>query len=115
MEGPDARPPPSPAQARVEGWIRTMRGDPMLQPLLAVILLHAVAFLVPVCLLALHSRNPFAALALAILIVGSGAALYGDWQRLGRLGPIGGVLLITWLGAGIASIVTARFFLAGAA
>ena len=111
MEGPDATPPPSAAPARLEGWIRTMRADPMLQPLLAVIILHAVAFLVPVCLLAVRSRNPFAALALAILLVASGSSLYGDWQRLGRPGPVGWVLVVLWVGAALASVLTSRFLL----
>ena len=109
MDEPE--PTPSDARERIEGWIRTMRGDIMLQPLLAVIAGHAIAFLVPVCLFAVRDRNPFAALALAILLVASGATLYGDWQRFRRPGPIGGTLLIIWVLAAALSVVTSRFLL----
>ena len=111
MNPRETPPPRSPAHERVEGWIRTMSGDVMLQPLLAVIVGHAIAFLVPVCLLAVRDRNPFAALALLILLFGSGSTLYGDWRHLGRPGPIGWTLLIGWSITGAAAALTSHFLL----
>lgn len=108
MDGPETTPPRARA---LEGWIRTLRGDALLQPLLVVIVGHIVAFLVPLCLLAARDHNPFAALALSILLVASGAALYEDWRRIRRPGPIGGILLIIWTLAAVASVVASRFLL----
>jgi hypothetical protein len=88
-----------------------MSGDAMLQPLLAVIVGHVVAFLVPVCLLALRERNPFAALALALLVVASAVNVYGDFRRLGRPGPVGWTLLAVWSVTAAATTLIAHFFL----
>jgi len=95
----NARPPeeaPNSLEERIEGWIRTMLSESMLGPLFAVILGHAVAFLIPVIVLALRDRNLAALGALAILLVGSGGALRRDWQLYRRPGPIGGTLLVVW-------------------
>lgn len=107
----DERNAPRPAslEQRVEGWIRVMLHEPMLRPLFAVLLGHAVAFLVPVLVLAGRERNPFAAAALALLIVGSLLRLHSDWQHYRRPGPLGGTLLAMWANAAAAAFAAAHY------
>jgi hypothetical protein len=101
--GRDAPDPPGSFEERVEGWIRTMLGEPLLGPLFAVLVAHLVAFLAPVIVLAIRDRHIAALGALAILLVGSGSALLRDAKRYGRPGPLGGTLLAAWLLAGTAA------------
>ena len=86
-----------------------MLGEPMLRPLLFVILCHVVAFLTPVAVLGLRDRHLAALALLAILLVSSGSALLEDWRRYRRPGPIGGSLLVTWALTAIVAVLAARY------
>ena len=80
-----------------------MLHETMLGPLLAVMVGHVVAFLVPVIVLATRDRSLFAMAGLLILLVVSGGRVFSDFRQYRRPGPIGGSLLVIWSLAGAAS------------
>jgi hypothetical protein len=111
MREPEDAPPSSPGsfEERIEGWIRTMLGEPLLGPLFAVLMAHGIAFLAPVIVLAIRDRHLAALGLLSILLVGSGSALMRDARRYRRPGPIGGTLTAVWLLAGAAAWAAGRY------
>lgn len=106
------RPPPSePDDTQLpfaERWIAPFVREPLLWPVTAVILAHAVAFLAPVLLLALRDRRVGALGALTGIAVLSGAALRAELARLHRPGVVCGLLAATWSLAALAALVAHR-------
>jgi predicted alpha/beta hydrolase family esterase len=91
-----------------ERWVAPFVREPLLWPVMIVIVAHAVAFLAPVLLLALRERRLAALGALTGVIVLSGAAVRAELARLHRPGVVCGLLAATWGLAVVAALVAHR-------
>lgn len=79
-------------EGRLEGWLRPFLGDPILWPVLAVVVGVISTNLVPVLVLSIRDRWPPALAALALLAVAGVRGAIAAFRRR-RLGPLGGVAL----------------------
>ncbi len=90
MTGPE--PPPG---RRIDGWLEPFFSDSTLWPVGLVLLLVLATLLAALWLLALGSRSPLAALALALLAAASAEGLWRDWRR-GGPGRASALMLALW-------------------
>ena len=111
----DRRAPPPRDEADAEAglpfserWIAPFFREPLLWPVAAVIIAHAVAFLAPVLLLGLRDRRISALGALTGVVVLSGSAVRAEWTRLSRPGVVCALLATIWTLAALAAVVAHR-------
>src|SRR5262245_37049386 len=91
-----------------ERFVAPFVREPMLWPVAAVIVAHAVAFLAPVLLLALRDRRIPALGALAGIAFLSGSAVRAELARLSRPGVACALIGTIWLLAAAAAVVAHR-------
>lgn len=100
LEGGDGAPPSRSVADRIDAGFAAMYEEPMLRPLLFVLLAHVAAFLAPAILLGLRDANLFGLASLAVMLVGTGSGLVHDW-RAGKLRVLTGFILGAWTLGGV--------------
>lgn len=93
----------------VDRWILPFVREPTLWPVLVVVIGHAIALAAPLLLLAVRDGSGGAAASLALLGLASLAIALLELRRRGRLGPLAGLLLTTWLLSAAAAWAADRF------
>jgi hypothetical protein len=105
-------PPPTPSDDPslpfAERWLAPFVREPLLWPVAAVILAHAVVFLAPVLLLALRDRRIAPLGALTGVVVLSGAAVRGELSRKHKPGIVCALLATIWVLAVLAAFAAHR-------
>src|SRR5215470_6396111 len=91
-----------------ERWIVPFVREPLLWPVTAVLVAHAVAFLAPIQILALRDRRIAALAALALLLVLSGTAVRKELARIHRPGVVCALLGVIWVFAAVLAVVADR-------
>lgn len=91
-----------------ERWIAPFVHEPLLWPVTAVILAHAVAFLAPVLLLGLRDRRVAPLGALTGVVVLTGTAVRSELRRKHKPGVVSALLATIWVFAVIAAWVAHR-------
>jgi hypothetical protein len=102
---------PDPGAERLsftDRWIAPFVREPLLWPVTAVLVAHAVAFLAPIQLLALRDRRLAALAALALLLVLSGTAVRKEIARLHHPGLACALLGVVWGLAAVLAVVADR-------
>lgn len=90
-------------------WVLPFVEDPLLWPVLLVVIGHVVALVAPVLLLAVRDRRIPAMGALALLVGLSVSIVNGDVRRRGRPAMPSAFLLVTWLLSGAAAVAAHRY------
>jgi hypothetical protein len=103
MDEPSSWPP------WVERWILPYVDIPALLPVLIAVMGHIVILVALVVLEAWRSRNPFAIVAVALLLGGTLRVLFEEWRRLRRLGPLSATLGLGWA-ATVATVALAEHY-----
>jgi hypothetical protein len=91
-----------------ERWLAPFVREPLLWPVTAVLVAHAVAFLAPIQILALRDRRIAALAALALLLVLSGTAVRRELARIHRPGVVCALLGVIWVFAAVLAVVADR-------
>jgi hypothetical protein len=109
----DPTSPPSssndePAESLADRWIAPFVTEPLLWPVAAVILAHAIAFLAPVLLLALRDRRTAPIGALTGIVLLTGAAVRSELERKRKPGVVCALLATIWVFAVIAAYAAHR-------
>ena len=92
-------------------WVLPFVEDPLLWPVLLVVIGHAVALVTPVLLLAVRDRRIPAMGALALLVGLSVSVVSGDLRRRGRPAAPSVFVLVTWALSGAAAVAAHRYAL----
>lgn len=90
----------------MDRWVMPYVEDSLLWPVLIVIVLHFVAFITPVLLMAIRDLRISALLAVAIMLYGTLRAITWDVRDRSGPGAITAILLITWVLSAIAAFYT---------
>ena len=93
----------------IERFFRPFVEEPLLWPVLLVIVGHVVAFLVPVMLFSVRDRRPFAMAALLGLALLSVQGVRLEWRQRGRPGALGAILLTTWITSTVVAVAADRY------
>ena len=91
-----------------ERWIVPFVREPLLWPVAAVLIAHAIAFLTPILILAVRDRRIAALAALALLLVLAGTAVRKEIERLHRPSVVCALLGVTWVFAAVLAVVADR-------
>src|SRR5215472_14975664 len=94
--------------AFTERWIMPFVREPLLWPVMVVLVAHGIAFLAPIQILAIRDRRIAALAALSALLVLSGTAVRRELARIHRPGVVCALLGVTWVFAAVLAVLADR-------
>ncbi len=106
MHEPGPPPPPAPreeslATSIIERTVLVFVRDPLLRPVLFVLVAHVVAFVAPAILFAVRDRTGLGMASLFLLLLGSAAGVRHEVGERGGPGALTWLLLAVWVLAAI--------------
>ena len=97
------------AKSQFERYVLLWVREPMLWPVLIVILGHVVLLAAIVLLRAFGDGSLFGWAGLALLVWMCAGGVHAEWRQRGRLGVVSMLLLLTWVLAAVLAFVLAPY------
>ncbi len=101
--------PEKPGQSRLERHVLVYVRDPLLWPVLVVVIAHVAVFVAPLMLSAARDAQPTVVALLAVLGLLSGAGVLAELRRRRRPGAVCVLLGSTWLLSAVVAFTADRY------